>query len=219
MPIQNQADHLEDVVEGYLRELDRLEEDSELVLVPNACRDRSPEICRGLAESHEAVKVVELAEGGWGRAVRAGLGAAAGERLCYTNSARTQPAMLKLMLVYGAANPNVVLKANRTMRDSFQRRLGSLLFNLECRALFDLPTMDVNGTPKVFPRTFDKLLELKRNDDLIDVEFLLTCRREKYPLIEVPILATTRPRVGSTTSYRSAARLYLGAWRMKRDGV
>ena len=202
-----------------MRELERLDEESELVLVPNACRDPSPEICRGLAERHEAVKVVELAEGGWGLAVRAGLDAAAGDRLCYANSARTQPAMLTLMLVYAAAYPNVVLKANRTIRDSFQRRLGSLLFNLECRALFDLPTMDVNGTPKVFPRVFGKLLELKRNDDLIDVEFLLTCRREGYPLIEVPILATTRHGAESTTSYGSAARLYLGAWRMKRDGV
>jgi hypothetical protein len=185
--------------------------------VPNACRDRSPEICRGLADRHQPVRVVELADGGWGRAVRAGLAAASGDRLCYTNSARTQPAMLTLMLVYAAAYPNVVLKANRTIRDSFQRRVGSLLFNLECRALFDLPTLDVNGTPKVFPRSFGKLLELTRDDDLIDVEFLLVCRSEDYPLIEVPILATTRHGAESTTSYRSAVRLYTGAWRMKRE--
>jgi glycosyltransferase involved in cell wall biosynthesis len=204
-------------VEGYLAELGRLDVPTEVVLVPNACRDRSPEICRSLAERNEAVQVVELTEGGWGRAVRAGLAAARGEVLCYTNSARTQPPMLTLMLVYAAAYPGVVLKANRTIRDSFQRRVGSLLFNLECRALFDLPTMDVNGTPKVFPREFAKLLELDRDDDLIDVEFMLACRREGYPLIEVPILATERHGAESTTSYRSAVRLYTGAWRMKRD--
>jgi Glycosyl transferase family 2 len=187
------------------------------VLVPNACRDQSPEICRALAERHEAVRVVELAEGGWGRAVRAGLADARGDLLCYANSARTQPAMLTLMLVYATAYPNVVLKANRTIRDSFARRVGSLLFNLECRALFDLPTMDVNGTPKVFPRSFAKLLDLRRNDDLVDVEFLLACRSEGYPLLEVPILATERHGAESTTGYRSAVRLYLGAWRMKRE--
>jgi glycosyltransferase involved in cell wall biosynthesis len=204
-------------VEGYLAELGRLDVPTEVVLVPNACRDRSPEICRSLAKRNEAVQVVELTEGGWGRAVRAGLAAARGDVLCYTNSARTQPPMLTLMLVYAAAYPGVVLKANRTIRDSFQRRVGSLLFNLECRALFDLPTMDVNGTPKVFPREFAKLLELDRDDDLIDVEFMLACRREEYPLIEVPILATERHGAESTTSYRSAVRLYTGAWRMKRD--
>jgi hypothetical protein len=199
------------VIEGYLRELERLDGETELVLVPNACRDQSPEICCALAERHEAVRVVELEEGGWGRAE------ARGDLLCYTNSARTQPSMLTLMLVYAAAYPNVVLKANRTIRDSFQRRVGSLLFNLECRALFDLPTMDVNGTPKVFPRSFSKLLELERDDDLIDVEFFVTCVREGYPLLEVPILATQRHGAESTTSYRSAVRLYTGAWRMKRE--
>jgi hypothetical protein len=75
----------------------------------------------------------------------------------------------------------------------------------------------VNGTPKVFPRSFSKLLELERDDDLIDVEFLVACLREGYPLIEVPILATERHGAESTTSYRSAVRLYTGAWRMKRD--
>jgi glycosyltransferase involved in cell wall biosynthesis len=205
------------VVEGYLREVERLDGETELVLVPNACRDTSPEICRALAERYEAVRVVELADGGWGRAVRAGLAEARGDLLCYTNSARTQPAMLTLMLVYAAAYPNAVLKANRTIRDSFQRRVGSLLFNLECRALFDLPTMDVNGTPKVFPRELGKLLELERDDDLVDVEFMLTCRREGYPLLEVPILATERHGAESTTSYGSAIRLYAGAWRMKRE--
>jgi hypothetical protein len=194
----------------------RLDEETELVLVPNACRDRSPEICHGLAERYEAVQVVELAQGGWGRAVRAGLAAARGDRLCFTNSARTQPPMLTLMLVYAAAYPGAVLKANRTIRDSFQRRVGSLLFNLECRALFDLPTMDVNGSPKVFPREFAKLLELTRDDDLIDVEFMLVCRREGYPLLEVPILATERHGAESTTGYRSAARMYVGAWRLRR---
>jgi hypothetical protein len=205
------------VIEGYLGELERLDGETELVLVPNACRDQSPDICRALAERHEAVRVVELIDGGWGRAVRAGLGEARGDLLCYTNSARTQPPMLTLMLVYAAAYPNVVLKANRTIRDSLQRRLGSLLFNLECRALFDLPTMDVNGTPKVFPRAFSRLLELERDDDLIDVEFALTCHREGYPVLEVPILATERHGAESTTGYRSAARLYLGAWRMSRE--
>ena len=205
------------MIEGYLGELERLDGETELVLVPNACRDQSPDICHALAERHEAVRVVELAEGGWGRAVRAGLAAARGDLLCYTNSARTQPPMLTLMLMYAAAYPNVVLKANRTIRDSFQRRLGSLVFNLECRALFNLPTMDVNGTPKIFPRAFSRLLELRRNDDLVDVEFALTCQREGYPLLEVPILATERHGAESTTTYRSAARLYLGAWRMSRE--
>jgi hypothetical protein len=121
------------------------------------------------------------------------------------------------MLAYALAYPDAVLKANRRIRASFQRRLGSLLYNLECRMLFDLPIWDINGTPKVFPRSFGRLLELQADDDLIDAEFAVACKQEDYPVIEVPILATTRHGGRSTTNYRSAVHMYVGAYKMHRS--
>jgi glycosyltransferase involved in cell wall biosynthesis len=219
LPIHNQGGHLRDVIEGYAGELDKLGRPHEVVLVNNACTDQSLPVSYELARERGNLQVLELAEGGWGRAVRAGLRAAEGETLCYTNSARTTPQMLTLMLLYADAYPGIVLKANRTIRDNWRRRLGSLLYNLECRRLFGLPVWDINGTPKVFPRSFDKLLALTRDDDLIDLEFIVVCRREGYPLVEVPILATQRHGGRSTTSYRSAARMYWQAYRLSRRGV
>jgi glycosyltransferase involved in cell wall biosynthesis len=187
------------------------------VLVPNGCRDASVQRCAGLAERHPQVRVVELDRGGWGRAVRAGLREARGELLCYTNSARTTAPMLALMFSYAAAYPDMVLKANRKIRDNWRRRLGSLIYNLECRALFDLPTWDINGTPKIFPRKFSSLLHLTSDGDLIDAEFAFVCSREQYPILEVPILATQRHGGRSTTSYQSAIRMYWGAYRLARE--
>ena len=51
---------------------------------------------------------------------------------------------------------------------------------------------DVNGTPKVFPRKFARLLDLDREDDLIDAEFVMRCRTEGYPVVDVPVLSTRR---------------------------
>ncbi len=150
---------------------------NQIVLVPNACRDETADVCRRIAEQDEHTRVVELEQGGWGRAVRAGLRAADGDVLCYTNSARTSPQMLSLALLYASVNPGFVIKAQRRIRDNWRRQLGSLLYNLECRVLFGLASWDINGTPKVFPREFGKLLELSRDDDLIDAEFVVTCRR------------------------------------------
>jgi glycosyltransferase involved in cell wall biosynthesis len=215
LPIHNQAEHVRPVVEGHIAALRRLEREFELILVLNGCADRSEEICRELAEEHPQVETIVLEQGGWGRAVRAGLAAARGEHVCYANSARTTPEMLTLLLIYASAYSGVVVKANRRIRDSWFRRLGSLLFNLECRALFDLSVWDINGTPKVFPREFTHLLELRRDDDLIDLEFNAVCKREGYPVIEVPLLATVRHGGRSTTNVRSALRLYAGAWRMR----
>ncbi len=217
LPVYNQADHIGAIVEGYLCGLERLGHEHELVLVPNACRDESPAVCAALAEEHPAIRIVELERGGWGRAVKAGLEAARGELLCYTNTARTTPEMLTLMLAYAIAYPDVVLKANRKVRDSWRRRLGSVLYNLECRSLFHLPTWDVNGTPKVFPRGFERLLALERNDDLIDVELLWACHHFQYPLVEVPIRQTRRHGGRSTTGYASAVRMYMGAYLLRGE--
>ena len=182
----------------------------------NGSRDRSREICEELSRRFEPVRAVPYAGAGWGGAVRWGLSQARGEILCFTNSARTSAEDLLLMLLYAVAFPGVVVKADRKVRESLFRRLGSLLYNLECRALFDLPSWDVNGTPKVFPRSCDRLLGLTRDDDLLDLEFGIEIRRSNYRLVEVPIISTRRHGGRSTTSLRSALRLYLGALRLRR---
>lgn len=217
LPVYNQADHIREIVVEYEEELSRLPFPHELLLVVNGCRDRSREICEELEREYAPVRMVFSEKGGWGLAVRLGLREAKGELLCYTNSARTTAKDLALMLLYSAAYPEVVIKANRKIRDNWKRRLGSLMYNLECRALFDLAYWDVNGTPKVFPRTFDRLLGLTRDDDLIDAEFLAACRKHDYPLIEVPVLSTRRHGGKSTTSLRSAYRMYWGVYQMWKD--
>jgi glycosyltransferase involved in cell wall biosynthesis len=220
LPVHNQADHIGGVVEGYLNVMRRLALDGELVLVANACTDSSVEVCEDLAARHPEVRTLEQSLGGWGRAVRSGLTVAGGDLLGYANSARTSPEILALMLSYAHAYPEVVLKANRKVRDSIVRRAGSLLYNLECRALFNMPTWDVNGTPKLFPRSFHRLLELRSTGDLVDAEFVLACQRAGYPIIEVPVLATIRQGGRSTTNYRSAARMYRGAVSLRlREGA
>jgi hypothetical protein len=214
LPVYNQADHVAELVGNYVLELDRAGLDYELVLVPNGCRDESAEICRGLAAGDPRIVVEELEQGGWGRAVRAGLERSSGETLCYTNSARTTSEMLTVALQFAAAHPDVVVKAQRKIRDNAMRQAGSLLYNLECRLLFGLATWDINGTPKVFPRACDRLLRLQRTDDLIDAEFVLACKRGKYPIVELPIALTIRHGGQSTTRFSSAWRMYRGAFEL-----
>jgi hypothetical protein len=187
---------------------------SELILVPNGCHDDSVAVCARLAGTIPGVLSRPLLASGWGRAVRHGLVHASGSLLAYSNSARANPEELVLVLLYALAYEGVVVKANRKIRESALRRLGSLAYNLECRALFDLPTWDINGTPKVFPRAFGRLLELTSDDDLIDAEFAVICRQEGYPVVEVPVISTRRHGGRSTTRLATAFRLYWGAYRM-----
>lgn len=217
LPVYNEAAYVQTVVESYKEALSgRLQHPFEIILVPNGCRDNSAAICRQMASRDSRVRVAESQKGGWGRAVRLGLQEARGEILCYTNLARTSPQDLLEHLLYGVANRNVVVKANRKVRDNWKRRLGTLLYNIECRTLFRLSCWDINGTPKVFPRSFNKLLQLTRDDDLIDAEFNMICRREGYPMRELPVFSSGRAGGKSTTNYSSALRMYRGAFELWR---
>ncbi len=216
LPVHNQADHLESVLSEYHRALGAVLQDVEYLLVLNGCRDESASVAGRLTATIPGVRVLESGRASWGRAVRSGLAAATGDLVCYTNLARTTASDLSLLVLYAVTNPGVVVKANRRIRERLVRRLGSLLYNLQCRALFDLSCWDINGTPKVFPRTFTPLMTLTREDDLIDLEFVTRCRAEAYRLIEVPIFSSKRHGARSTTGFGSAFRLYVGAFELWR---
>ena len=220
LPVYNQADHIEDLIDDYVRVIKTIPFPIEVLLVVNSSRDNSFVLCQSLADRYPILRVLYSEKGGWGLSVRLGLQEARGDLLCFTNSARTRPEDLLLFLLYGISNPQVVVKANRKLRDNWLRRLGSLLYNLQVRSLFDLAYWDINGTPKVFPRSFEGLLRLEENGDLIDAEFNVICRRADYPMIEVPIVSVARRGGKSTTNYASAIRMYAGAIRLwKRMGA
>lgn len=214
LPVHNQGDHIEKLIVDYIQSIKVIPVPHEIILVVNNSRDNSFDVCQDLANRYPTVRVIHSEAGGWGLSVRLGLQEARGDLLCYTNSARTRPEDLLLFLLYGISNPNVVIKANRKFRDNWRRRLGSLLYNLEIRFLFDLAYWDINGTPKVFPRTCDKLMQLEEDGDIIDAEFNVICRRSDYHVIEVPVVSISRREGKSTTNYASAIGMYLGAIRL-----
>lgn len=214
LPIYNQADHIESLIEEYVANISQLNNSFELILVVNASKDQSYMICQALSQKIPQVRSIFLRESGWGRAVRVGLAEARGKIVCYTNSARTAPERLCLFLRYGLRNPDVVIKANRRRnKDTYIRRFGSLLYNVLCRLLFDLPMWDINGTPKVFPAPLIEQMNLQFDNDLIDLEFNVRCHQLNVEMLEVPAFFTPRHGGRSTTNLRSAAKLYWGAFR------
>ena len=60
-------------------------------------------------------------------------------------------------------------------------------------------------------------VELKSDDDLIDLEFNAICREQAIPVLEVPIFSTSRHSGRSTTNLGSALRMYSGVFRLRRE--
>src|SRR5690242_649194 len=113
LPVYGQADHIGEVVQEYEEALGRVRYAHETILAVNGNADGSLRACQAVAEHVPNVKVLHSPTAGWGRAVRMGLAEARGDILCYTNSARTSPSDLMLLLLYAVVYPSVVVKANR----------------------------------------------------------------------------------------------------------
>jgi len=216
LPVYRQADHIEEIVKEYLAALDHFKHSVEILLVVNSKGDGSLECCKRIEENNDFVRVFYNEQPGWGLAVRTGLSAARGETLCYTNSARTSAHVLAVHIMLAVTNPDQMIKANRRLRHPLVRRIGSVLYNVECRNLYDLPVWDINGTPKAFSREICDRLNLQEDGDLIDLEFILRCKQLDIQIIEVPIVSEIRHGGESTTNFISAYKMYWGAYKMRR---
>lgn len=216
LPIYNQAEHLPQIVHEYSEMLNKEAFSYEVLLIVNGSLDSSYQAALQLTEGLQAFKVFILEKGGWGRAVKFGIEKAEGTFICYTNSARTHPEDLVLLLKYAGINAGTVIKANRIVRDSFFRKLGSVLYNFENRFFFRFPIWDVNGTPKVLPASVLKTMNLISEGDLIDAEIMARCAKQDIAVIEIPIKMTSRISGKSTTSIRSAFKMYFGLLQLRR---
>ncbi|MGH3628563.1 MAG: hypothetical protein ACRDRL_14160 [Sciscionella sp.] len=212
LPIIGCTSGLTDAVRDYAQSIACLEERFEILL---ACGGSERSACQDTAAVVEAVRVVEDGVADWGRLVRVGVAGCRGEIICFANWKPTAPGGLAEILAYALRNPEVVFRANRRMRRSFWHRLGSLLFNLECRAILGTTAWDINGTPKVFARARSELFRLTRSDGLLDAEFAVVCERAGYPIAEVPI--QSRGDAGEDrVDYRRALSMYFGVLGLRR---
>jgi len=216
LPIYKQSKQLKKLISEYLKKLKSLNEPFELILVINGGDKDSYEIAKKLITKYSSLKVFYLQESGWGNAVIAGIKASKGKFICYTNSARTRLSDLLLILKYAKRNPDVVIKATRILHINLLRKLGSTLYNIECRLLLHTPVWDVNGTPKVGPAKVFSKINLSSKDDLIDAEFMAKCLWNNVPVLEVPILFPDRYGGKSTTKFLSALKMYLGVIRIRQ---
>jgi hypothetical protein len=214
LPCRNQADHIGRILENYLAALEGLGTPFELVVVPNANTDSTPEIVERLGAADPRIRVVENPLGGWGRSVRTGLAFARGSVLSYTNTARTDPASMPDFIRRYLTSGVALVKARRAARHAPLREFGSMLYNLEAKLCFRVNCRDVNGTPKVFGRSLYETADLSADGDLLDLELMRHVAALGKKVIEVPVRGFKRHGGKSSTTLKSAWKMYAGAFGM-----
>jgi hypothetical protein len=209
LPVANQADHIERVVDGHLAAVAELPCQVEFILAVNNSTDDSLGACRSLAERHPSEVTVVTTPPGWGNAVRGGLAIARGDVIGFTNSARTQTQDVVRAIDHALIDTNSLVKGWRAFRTyPLSRLVGSRLFNIECRLLFGLHSLDVNGNPKLWSRRVLPPDLLTEPGSFLDAEILILARRRRVPVLEFPVTCTDRHGGTSMTGLRLAMALY-----------
>jgi hypothetical protein len=216
LPVYKQVEHAEFLVNEYVTSLKNITDSWEILFIVNGQDDGAYKKLSELTQNTYNIHVHKLDYGGWGKAVKFGIAQAKGNLVCFTNSSRTKVDDLIMILEYAKVNANNVIKANRLTRDTYFRKVGSLLYNLENRILLKTITMDVNATPKVFPAKIIKNMNIISDNDIIDAEILARCFKNNIRVIEIPIIVNDRISGKSTTNIISAMKMFWGLYKISK---
>jgi glycosyltransferase involved in cell wall biosynthesis len=126
--------------------------------------------------------------------------------------------VVKVFESVSRADRPVIGKARRRFRlDGPDRWVVSVIYNFMMAAMWPgLGTLDVNGSPKVFPREVLEQLELTSKDWLLDPEIMIKARHLGVPVIEMNAFSRMREsgvsHVKPTTVWQFLTRLARFKW-------
>jgi glycosyltransferase involved in cell wall biosynthesis len=104
--------------------------------------------------------------------------------------------------VHGAGGALLGKVRRRFRMDGLNRKVVSIAYNLMVRVLWPtLGTLDVNGNPKIFPRSLLPHLDLDSRGWLLDPELMLKCHHLGVRVLELNVFARVRGAGLSNVSF------------------
>jgi len=229
IPAYNEERRILRTLEAYIKEL---KPEYELVVVPNGCTDKTPEIVQQFINDHKEypIRSVVITETvGKGGALRRGFAEARGDVVGFADADLATPVadiMRMQRLLHDAHIDGVI--ASRLLPDStvhgrgIIRGLASRIFASLVRFVTDLEYRDTQCGAKLFTREalVHLLPELSANDMTIDVDLLLAARKHGLKVVETPSEWYDRvesAQLGSPLGLlKSGARMFLSLIKLQR---
>lgn len=206
VPCYNEEDVAEFTIRRLLDAFEKRGHVLEVVAVDNGSSDRTGEILNRLASEHPNVipHRVELNEG-YGKGVLRAI------PLCTGRWTGPIPAdgqvdaedVVRLFEAADATNGRVLAKVRRRFRmDGLKRKVVSIAYNFFFRALWPkIASLDINGSPKIFPRSYLTRMDLESYDWCLDPEMMVKAHHMGLRVLEVNVFA--RMRGGGTSHVRT----------------
>lgn len=197
----------------------------ELVLVDNGSRDATGRVIDDLvAAGLPVVKRTVVVNQGYGNGVLCGLAACRAPMigLVHADGQCDPRDVVRVCETALAAEGPVLVKVRRRFRmDGLRRKIISIFYNGFINVLFPgLGSLDINGSPKVFPRDIYRRMQLRSRDWFIDPEMMLKARDMGVRVVEFNVFAQMRTggksHVNTSTCLEFVVNLLkyrLGMWR------
>jgi nucleoside-diphosphate-sugar epimerase len=205
--------------------------DLELVVVERDADEATRRAIDGVV--HDRLPARRLApqeDRGHGAAVRLGLAAARGRfvgHLCADGHVDAAATVKTYQLAAESdAGPRLAKVRRRFRLDGMARRLLSGVYNVGAAALFGgLGALDLNGSPKIFPRDQLHRLALVSDGWFLETEIVLKARRAGLQIVEINVMTHLNHAVLEPITARTAWELgvqllafRLGLGRVARSG-
>jgi dolichyl-phosphate beta-glucosyltransferase len=218
LPCYNEAERLPGTLQGLLTHLSRVPGEVEVLVVDDGSTDATVAVVEAIAAVDGRVRLLGLSPNrGKGSAVRAGMLAARGDLVIFTDADGSYGPREVERVVGALAKAPVAIGARAATSGPLTRRVASRTFNLAVRGLLGLPFGDTQSGLKGFRRAAAREIFGRARLDgfAFDVEALLLANRLGLAVVEVGVQAVERQ--GSKVRMVADARRMLGeVWTVRQ---
>jgi dolichyl-phosphate beta-glucosyltransferase len=195
LPCYNEAARLPGTLQALLAQLSRVPGEVEVLVVDDGSTDATVAVGEAIAAVDGRVRVLSISPNrGKGSAVRAGMLAARGDLIVFTDADGSYGPSELDRIVRALAEAPVAIGARATSSGPLTRRVASRVFSLAIRGMVGLPFRDTQCGLKGFRRTAaHQIFGRARVDGFaFDVEALMLARRLGLAVVEVGVEAIER---------------------------
>lgn len=225
IPFYNEEKNVKRVVSGLVNDFEKGSIDYELILVNNGSVDKSPQMLENLAkEKPDKIRVVHVpVNQGYGWGIINGLKNTSGEYvgfMCGDGQIKPQD-VIKVFNSIRKGNYDLVKVKRVDRKDGIIRKVLSPVYNFLFLVVFNVGTMDVNGSPKIFKRELLATISPSSKDWFIDAEIMIKAKYLNLKVGEVPVEFLRREKgrshVELTTILEFARNMF--NYRLGRGGI
>lgn len=198
IPCYNEAAVLRITVLRLVQAFREIRISFELVLVDNGSSDSTGQIIDDLIK--DGLPIVKRSipvNQGYGHGILTGLEACRGRIIGFLHAdgqCDSRDVAKVCDVALNLERPTLVKIRRRFRMEGLRRKFTSLVYNVVINALFPgIGSLDVNGSPKVFPREYLARMEIQSRDWFIDPEMMVRAKALGLPVMEVNVMWQVRP--------------------------